>query len=311
MRPGDGSLRTIAEKGEFETGYRWLTSPELSDLLNTGKHANTLTLIMFENDAVSALMASDAAQQKLVQSVDAALLAYPFTGINIDIEYTGVISDTLREQCSRMIRTFSTQLRQRHPGIHLSVDTYASMSNDRSYWDLRVLRETMDHVIVMAYDFHRRSSIVAGPVAPVFGGKKLWDSDITSHLREYLEVIPAEKILLGVPFYGYEWQTVTHNPQALTFPNTGQTASIERVHELVKDPTLKDVQQLWNEDALAPYITYTQNGENWVLYYENARSISYKLDLVNQLSLGGVAIWALGYEGPDRELWDVIGRKMK
>ena len=50
--------------------------------------------------------------------------------------------------------------------------------------------------------------------------------------------------------------------------------------------------------------------EIFVLYYENSRSLSYKLDLVNQLDLAGVAIWALGYEGDSRELWETIGRKL-
>jgi spore germination protein YaaH len=47
-----------------------------------------------------------------------------------------------------------------------------------------------------------------------------------------------------------------------------------------------------------------------MIYYENSRSMSYKLDFVNQLDLGGVAIWALGYEGRSRELWDVVEQKL-
>jgi spore germination protein YaaH len=48
----------------------------------------------------------------------------------------------------------------------------------------------------------------------------------------------------------------------------------------------------------------------YVVYFENSRSLSYKLDYVNQLNLGGIAIWALGYEGDSRELWDVVNRKL-
>jgi spore germination protein len=69
------------------------------------------------------------------------------------------------------------------------------------------------------------------------------------------------------------------------------------------------VQEHWNDQALAPYLSYVEDGKNYIIYYENPRSISYKLDLVNQLDLGGVAIWALGYEGEDRVLWDVIDSK--
>ena len=71
------------------------------------------------------------------------------------------------------------------------------------------------------------------------------------------------------------------------------------------------VEEHWNENALSPYLTYVEDGETFVLYYEDSRSLSYKLDYVNQLDLGGIAIWALGYEGDSRELWDVINRKLE
>jgi spore germination protein YaaH len=162
----------------------------------------------------------------------------------------------------------------------------------------------------MAYDFHRSSSTVAGPVAPLFGGKKEWDSDISEHLQAFLDSVPSEKILLGIPFYGYEWQTTSREAQAHTFPESGSTASFKRVQNLLQEKETLKVQEHWNEAALSPYISYEEDGEIYVVYYENSRSISYKLDFVNQLDLAGVAIWALGYEGDSRELWDVINRKI-
>ena len=89
----------------------------------------------------------------------------------------------------------------------LSIDVYAGASDNKQLWDIPALAPVVDYIVVMAYDFHRRSSPQAGPVAPLFGGSELWDSDINEHLRKFLEYVPREKILLGVPFYGYEWQT--------------------------------------------------------------------------------------------------------
>jgi spore germination protein YaaH len=123
-----------------------------------------------------------------------------------------------------------------------------------------------------------------------------------------------------VPCYGYEWQTTTSDPQAHTFPNSGSTASFKRVQALLQaaqnpeelelDQNITNIEQHWNQDALSPYLTYQLNDKLFVLYYENSRSLSYKLDFVNQLDLAGIAIWALGYEGSSRELWDVINRKL-
>lgn len=172
------------------------------------------------------------------------------------------------------------------------------------------LQSQVDYMVVMAYDFHRRSSPQAGPVAPLFGGKEYWDSDINQHLADLTKIVPKHKLLLGVPFYGYEWQTTSREAQAHTFPETGSTASFKRVKTILEQKEKLQVEQNWSEQALSPYLSYVKDGEIYVIYYENSRSLSYKLDYVNQLDLGGIAVWALGYEDTTRELWDTIQRKL-
>ena len=231
-------------------------------------------------------------------------------GISIDFEYNGDPSPAVRAGLTKFMQKLNAHL-DRYDSVELSIAMYASASNSSGLWDVAALAPEVDYIIVMAYDFHRRTSTQAGPVAPLFGGKKLWDSDINQHLQEFVKTVPSEKLLLGVPFYGYEWQTTDREAQSATFPETGATASIARVAELMKDAEALQVEEHWNEDALSPYLTYIEDGETFVMYFENSRSISYKLDYVNQLGLGGVAIWALGYEGDSRELWDVVNAKVR
>jgi spore germination protein YaaH len=66
------------------------------------------------------------------------------------------------------------------------------------------------------------------------------------------------------------------------------------------------ITQGWDEDALSPYVIYTKDDRQHVIYYEDARSIGFKLQLAKELNLGGVAIWALGYEDRSRELWNAF-----
>jgi spore germination protein YaaH len=296
-----------------EQGYHKMQSEDLltlSSQLNKRHGKTEIVLTQFNNDETAAFLLSDTAQQHLITSLDAILQAYPFEGVNVDIEYLGNVTPNLRAGYVHFISLLKTDLLQKHHGMALSIDVFASAGNDEYIWDLRQLSPLVDDVIVMAYDFHQRSSIQAGPIAPLFGGKKLWDSDITQHLQELIALVPKEKILLGVPFYGYEWQTTSRNPQAQTLPNTGATASVDRVSDILMQKKELAVQEGWNEDALSPYLSYKKNGKIFMIYYENSRSLSYKLDLVNQLDLGGIAIWALGYEGNSRELWDVIAKKI-
>ncbi|NCN06980.1 MAG: hypothetical protein GW946_04025 [Candidatus Pacebacteria bacterium] len=308
----DGQVR-LQEDGSIEPGFNKLRSEQLLDLINIAADQDTkfeLVLSQFIADDIAAFLASETAQERLLETLDGVILAYPISGINIDIELNGSSNDRQRQQLVGFMTKLRQHLDSRYKNISISIDVYAGASKNNQLWDIPALAPVVDYIVVMAYDFHRRTSPQAGPVAPLFGGSELWDSDINEHLRRFLEQVPREKILLGVPFYGYEWQTENRSAQSATIPETGSAAKITRVKELLSKSEVLSVEQHWNEDALSPYLSYVEAGETFVLYYEDSRSLSYKLDYVNQLDLGGIAIWALGYEGDSRELWDVISRKL-
>lgn len=298
---------------EAEQGYHKLQSDDFVNMLQQAQKNHTkieIVLAQFNPDEITAFLLSPASQEKLLSELNSILLEYPFTGVNVDIEYTGTVTPNLQADLTTFIHNLNQNLKQRKTPIRLSIDIFASAGDNNNIWNLKDLSKEVDEVVVMAYDFHRRSSPLAGPVAPLFGGKKLWDSDITEHLKEIITSVPASKILLGVPFYGYEWQTTSRDPQAQTLPDTGSTASFDRVQTILAQKDKLDVQEGWSEEALSPFLSYREDGQIFMIYYENSRSLSYKLDLVNQLDLGGIAIWALGYEQGSRELWDVIKNKL-
>lgn len=301
------------EEDYLEPGYNTLQSEAFLDIVanldNNGSNVE-LVITQFNADTIAAFVASEKAHENFFTSLDNILIAYPFSGINIDFEMNGSPSQKTKENLSIFMKKLDEHIDSKYTDMTVSIDMYASAASQESLWDVEAIESHVDYIVVMAYDFHQRSSSQAGPVAPLFGGDSVWSSSINSYLQDFIAVVPSEKILLGIPFYGYEWQTTSRESQSHTFPDTGSTASIKRVNELLAKKTELHVQEHWNETALSPYISYVEDGEIYVVYYENSRSISYKLDYVNQLNLGGIAIWALGYEGDTRELWDVIDRKV-
>jgi len=308
----DGKILTVVD-GETDPGYRVLQSDAFLEITNRVKsNGGQIDLVVkqFNADDIRSFLSSPPAQTNFFNSLESILLGYDVTGINIDIELNGEASPELRQNYTKFIQNLRTFLNHRFENIELSVDVYASASKNNQLWDMPSLTPFVDFFVIMAYDFHSSSSDQAGPVAPLLGGKKYWDSDINSHLKNFLQSIPREKLLLGIPFYGYEWQTTSTDSQSMTFPDTGQAVVYSRIQELLSDDSPYQVTEHWNEAALSPYLTYTDQNKTYVLYYDNSRSISYKLDYVNQLDLAGIAIWALGYEGESPELWEVIEQKL-
>ncbi len=308
----DGSILTKTD-GQIEQGYAKLSGDDVLSYFTQEKKQGgrvDVTFTAFDPDDIAIFLSNPRSHQKFITSLDSILEAYPIDGVNIDIEYTGDVNEPIRKNLVNFMTELRTHLNQKKTPPQLSIDMFVSGATKYYIWDVPAIQKQVDYVIVMAYDFHRVSSPAAGPVAPLFGGKKLWDSDITQYLKDFVTAVPNQKILLGVPFYGYEWQTTSTDSQAATFPDTGSTATLQRVQDLLDQKDQYDVQEYWNEDALSPYLSYKKDKETHIIYYENSRSISYKLDLVNQLNLGGIAIWSLGYEGNSRDLWDVIKRKI-
>jgi spore germination protein YaaH len=306
----NGQIVTRTPEGT-EPGYNKLQSDQWLSLANQVKKQKgqvEIVFSQFDADDITAFLGSTTAQDQFLSSLDSILLAYPVSGINMDIEYNGEVSPKLRDQTTAFMHQLRAHINQKYRHVRLSIDVYASAASRPQLWDVPALAKEVDYFIIMAYDFHRRSSPNAGPVAPLFGSDTLWGTDINQQLKAFLSVVSNHQILLGIPFYGYEWQTTSQNAQAQTYPNTGATASYERVKALLSPTNKLKVTQNWQDSALSPYLTYAEDSKNFVLYYENAQSLAYKLEYVRQLDLAGIAIWALGYEGDSRDLWTPIAK---
>lgn len=321
----DGNLVSRTSDGNLEPGMRVLSSEAFLDLATAAAAQNTqleLVLKQFLTADIQAFLSNRAAMEQFLVSLDSILLAYPIAGINIDIEYAGDNSQRLRAGMTEFMTLLRSHLQSKYRHVTLSIDVYASAaSSNQSLWDIRAIGEQVDYIIVMAYDFHQRGSSQAGPVAPLFSEDNKWGTDINRHLKSFLEQVPREKILLGIPFYGYAWQTDSRQARANTYAGSGFTVSYKKAKDLLQlaargrsnEPAWRGASQIkrsFDEDALSPFITYEQDGKFYMIYYEDPQSIAYKLAYARQLDLAGVAIWALGYEDEDRDLWTAIAEGM-
>lgn len=149
--------------------------------------------------------------------------------------------------------------------------------------DYRAIGRAADAVRIMAYDHHWAGS-GPGPIAPV-----AWVEDVLAYAVEH---IPAEKVVLGIGTYGYDWTDAG-----------GRVVSWEQATDLAERHGA-DVR--WDERSQAPWFTYTDDGgTGHTVWFEDARSAAAKLALADRFGLGGVFLWRLGGEDPD--LWQRLG----
>lgn len=305
----DGSIQT-REQNYIEPGWRNLTSPETESLItqaNLVDTAVTVTVTSFDNDTIESIVNSPEHIQTLIDETLAYIQEYQLDGINIDFEYVGEPLPADRDKFTQMVKTVTDAYKEVNPNYHVSVSVYADSTGNNRIWDIQDLGQIVDQIVIMAYDFYRPASPQAGPVAPLFGAPELWTHDITSLLAQHLEINTPASLLLGVPFYGYEWQTTEATYQSPTYRGTGRLATYRRAQKLLaSDPSIN---RQWHNQALSPWISYQIDGDSYQIYYDDIQSLGFKYDLVNQTQLAGIAIWALGYEGPHPEMWQLIQDK--
>ncbi len=239
----------------------------------------------FDRQVIHRVLTSDQAQQKLIAGV-LDVLKDGYRGVNIDFEN---IDPEDRAEYSDFIADLSKALHRHGYTVSVSVPAKTDDHPWSAAYDYEALGQAVDFVVPMAYDQHWRTAPTPGPIASVE-----WVKNIISYATDKIE---AEKILLGLGAYGYSWPTEG---------GPGKGVPSYRVPQIAEE---EGVSIKWDDTHQVPYIRYTDDsGVERILYYENSYSAAFKLELVAERNLAGIALWRLGYEEP--RLWSVVVDKL-
>jgi len=294
---GDGTIQKREKQGNLEPGWTAYQSAKMGEIVRK-THDNGAKVILvlraFDNQTIESVLSSPARREKLIGETLEAVKTKNLDGVNIDFEYVGTATSEMRNEFVEFVRS----LRARpSDSFHLSIDTYADAADNDRIWDITALGEIADYIVIMGYDFTRPNSDYSGPVAPLHYIKEA--------VAAYSKIVPLEKLVLGVPYYGYEWPTLSKEPISKT-TDAGYLATYKRIQELI----LGAGSQLgWDSESFTPYLISTESGKTTQVFYDDTRSLGLKYDLVNETGMAGAAIWALGYEGEHPELWKLLEEK--
>lgn len=323
----DGTINTLDEDRNQEPGWHKLSSGITSQVFRKTKSHQGKTIIVMRamtQDLIESIVNNKNHRQNLIDSTLNVFGSKNFDGINIDFEYAGTPDQNTKNNFSLLVKDLSLACKKKNPSCEMSIDVFADSAVNNRLWDYAQITRHLDYVIIMAYDYYRASSTQAGPVAPLRGVCSDFQTDrptcltydVARAIADFTKVVPAEKIILGVPYYGYQWQTASNSFLSNTYEGSGSTATYKRVQDLLWDAQLENknkvlgLQTHWNDTTLTPWLTYKEtDGSLTQIHYEDERSLGLKYDLVNQSNIAGIAIWALGYDGDWPNLWNLLEEK--
>lgn len=239
----------------------------------------------FNPELAHAILIGNDVQNKLFANILTVMKSKGYKGLNIDIEFIYPEDRTLFNQ---FVQRLADLLHAE--GYSVSIALAAKTSNTTTgllsgAQDYQIQGLMNDFVVLMTYDW----GWIGGapyPIAPINEVRKVLNYAVTA--------IPRNKILMGIPLYGYDWKL----PYQQGVTEAEMISSYEAVNRAMK----YGVPIQYNTLYQSPYIQYIDEfGIRHEVWFEDARSIFAKYKLVQEYKVRGVSYWEIGFTFPQNK----------
>ncbi len=242
----------------------------------------------FDAKRIHRMVSKKSRRRRHVRALKRLVLRNGYDGIDIDYENVAIRDRAL---FTKFITELAAALHSQGKVLSVTVMAKTSAvggSSGAQATDYRAIGAVADRVRVMAYDYHW-SGGSAGPVAPAF-----WVDRVVAYT---VTEIPAWKVQLGIPLYGYVWRRGRRgSAQSVTWK---QATALARRNK---------VRVRWSATAQTPWFRYGgPRKRRRVVWFENRRSLAVKAGIADRYGLGGVVFWRLG--GEPSTLWSDLEQR--
>ncbi len=279
----EGNLTTIDDEPLIALANEYQVTPMLliSSITPDGS---------FNSNLAAALMSDPLLQETVLNNILTVMEDKGYGGLDIDFEY-------IPPESSQGFIDFVTRaaelLNPLGYIVHVDLAPKSSANQPGLLYEAHnyeALGAAANQVLVMTYEW----GYTYGPpmaVAPLNQVRRVLEYAITE--------IPPEKIQMGISNYAYDWILPYQRGRAATVIGNMQALEIARNY---------GAEILYDEIAQTPYFYYTgTDGNAHVVWFEDARSINAKLDLLKELQLNGAGYWNL--MRPFYQNWSILKQK--
>ena len=251
-----------------------------------------LCATLFGQSELTTLLSDSLNRANAIENLLGLVINKNADGIDIDFE---LLPSSQRDNLVLFMQELSDAF---HGEIEDPIITMATPAVDWSdAWDYNALAQITDGLFIMGYNYFYSGSQTAGPVSPL--GGYFYDLDYT--VQDYIEKTNGQldKLILGLPYYGYDWPVET---QFINSETTGSGSAI-----LYSSAQGLSDYYTYNYDQPTESIWFPYMDTSWrQCWYDDSLSLSIKYQYAKDLNLNGVGIWALGYDNGDDRLWGAL-----
>ncbi|MDP2692511.1 MAG: glycoside hydrolase family 18 protein [bacterium] len=321
----------VDSNGELDTegrGYEVFKSDKATEIFKKAhSHGSrvVLTLTQMNNDNINALLDNPQGQKEMTEKAVSMVKSRGIDGINIDFEYVGNPGQEYRDKFTRLVDNVTKRMHEEIPSSKVTVSVYASAVKEPKIYDISALSNSSDGIFMMAYDFATAGSDNAIPTSPLYGHKegKYW-YDVSTAVDDFLTVMPAEKLILGLPWYGYNYPVQT--PEVKAQKDNGyytyywwrgyrysrfasRENALAQTYASANNDNPTELEG-WDDFGKVGWKAYKDAAGLWrMIFLDDTKSLDIKYEFAKSKNLGGVGMWALGFDDGKQELWTLLKHK--
>lgn len=235
-----------------------------------------------ENDRGSKIIEDEGKRNGHIDIISREVEEKGYDGIDLDYEN---LKPEIKDKFSEFVEKLAEKLHSKSKILSITVQPKTSnyqFDRGAGATDYSRLAKAADQIRIMSYDAARLNT-APGAVSP-----RPWFEKVLDFAKNE---IPKDKIIAGIPFYGYQWclekKTDACKSKGLLF---------EGVKKIIEE---KKPEVQWNDETKAPWFLYEKDGNKFAVNFEDKRSLEEKIDAIKNAEVRGISIWRLGYEDPE------------
>lgn len=279
-----------------------LLNPKLKVLLSLGGWTES------GSDKYSRLCASASARKAFVTDSVAFLKRYGFDGLDIDWEYPncwqGNCGSSPKDKANFVLflQELNAAFKQQKPALLLTIAMSANVNVMKQAYDVPNIFKHLDFANLMAYDYAGSWSTKTGHHSPL--QKAYGETDPTASVEYSVNALlalgaPANKVVLGVPFYGRSFTLSDPAQNGIGAPVKGAGAA----GAITKEPGSLSYYEICKSLKTGGWTTmmdpsagpYAFSGDQWV-GFDGPRSLAKKAKFVKAHGLAGIMAWELSMD---------------
>jgi hypothetical protein len=233
----------------------------------------------FTNDCFNSIINTN--RTKTINSLAQFMDDNNASGLCLDFEFFSD-SSSFRATMPTFLNDLNDEMESYNPDAELSICIMGG--GDEVVYQNTSVANNVDYAVLMGYDYRNGHAATTGPVSPI--------NSIISSLNTMELYYPPNKIILGLPIYGYEWECDSQYEGA----NTTSNYEAKRLYQALTEGENYTI----NRDAASgntPWYAYYSGSHWYQCWYDDNVSLGNKIDqVIENTELGGIGFWALGFD---------------